>query len=132
VIRLEHCEVARTDWGCETRFRDGTSIGAVPHPADDDYRRVSARLGYGSDVLLFCRDHDAVHSLAAQWFQGRPSAVLWALAHGLAPGRGCAVQEEAFVQVCQRWLRAGERPIIGDADWHGFKRWALGHLEGWV
>lgn len=130
MIRLRFCDIALTDWGCETRFHDGTSIGAHPHD-EPDYHLVSADCGNPGDILGFCRDHDAIHSLVAEWFFGAPSRILWELAHDRSASPSIAVQEEALVQTCRRWVRADKRPIIADADWYGFKRWSLGHLAAW-
>jgi hypothetical protein len=111
VIQLTHCNVAWTDTGCITRFDDGTETEACPHDTAH-YRIVASRLGYGDDILAYCREHELAHSLVGAWIFGGPSQVLWGVAHDMMlTGRQSAL-EECFAQACQRFWRANERPIL--------------------
>jgi hypothetical protein len=112
VIQLAHCSVAWTDYGCITRFEDATEAAAWPHPDNNHYRIVAARLGYGDDVLAYSREHELGHALVGQWIFHGPSPVLWGVAHDkLLSGRESSL-EECFVQALQRFWRANERPIL--------------------
>lgn len=123
-IALAYCTVEYTDWGCVTHFPDGTQFGAHPHETPH-YHVIAHRLGYGDDLLGYCREHEVAHCLIAEWFRDEPSAVLWDLAHGAEPDPITAVHEEVMAQTLQRWIRAGERPILAGVDWDGIKERAL-------
>ena len=80
--------------------------------------------------MRYCREHEVVHHIVGAVFYGGPSPVVWSLAHGIEPDARHAALEEAMVMTVQRWLRAGERPIIGGVDWDGLRyRW-LALLDG--
>lgn len=128
MIRLRFCTIEYTPEGCTTTFDDGASVDATPHPQDYHYRALCHRLGYQDDALAYCREHDVAHSLVAQWLSGKPSAVLWAKAHGTEPSYAETIMEEIAAQVHQRWWRANERPIIGDCPWDFWKAEALSLL----
>lgn len=123
-IVLFYCIVEYTDWGCFTRFPDNVSIAAAPHYTPH-YHVIAHRLGYGDDVLAYCREHEVCHSLVSEWFEDAPSAVLWDLAHERKTDPIVALREEVMVQLVQRWVRAAERPILADVDWDGLRAWAL-------
>ena len=114
-IRLAHCEIAWIEGGATTRFPDGTHWEAYPH-ATPHYHVIAHRLGYGDDLLAYCREHEVMHALCAEVLLDAPSTVLWKLAHGETIEPAAAVIEEALVMTAQRHLRANERPIIGGMD----------------
>jgi hypothetical protein len=67
--------------GVDTVFRDGTDVWAQPRD-DDEYRATAERLGYGSDTLRMCQDHELAHTVLAV-LAGQPySPTLWGVAHG--------------------------------------------------
>lgn len=129
-IRLRHCRLDVFDWGCATRFEDGSSAPSVPDWVGAHYAVIAHRTGYGDDRLAYCVEHDFAHSFVAEKLFDRPSEVLLSLAHGKTLSGRRAAYEEIAAQVFQRWLRANERPIIGGCDWDGWKREARGLLEG--
>ncbi len=117
-------------WGCRTVFADGAAVDSIPHPNDHHYTVIAHRCGYGDDVWAYCVEHDAMHLFCEYWFHGRPSQVLWALAHGKMLSGKEAAYEESMAQVAQRWVRANEQPILSGVDWFAFKQAALRLLEG--
>jgi hypothetical protein len=128
-ISLCFATVEYTAEGCVTRFDDGASFGALPHDTHH-YAVIAHRTGYGDDLLAYCREHEVCHLIAEEALRGRPSAILWGLAHGQPVAPLEAVYEELAAQALQRWLRANERPIIGGVDWDEIKRYALAKLDG--
>lgn len=131
IVSLAHCRIELTDWGCETRFHDGSSIGAHSHPDDHHYHVIAHRLGYDCDIERYCVEHEFCHSFVAEYLWDVASPVLWALAHDIEIGERDSIPEECLVQAFQRWLRANERPIIGGADWGLLKAMALEMLDSW-
>jgi len=141
-IQIGNATVEYTPDGCLTRYADGSSFGALPHDTPD-YDLIAKRLGYLKGTwrgaaperaraearMAYCRDHECAHHIASEWIMGRRSQVLWPLAHGYEPDPADAVQEEALTMTFQRWLRAGERPIMGSVDWCGIKARALALLD---
>jgi hypothetical protein len=126
MIQLTHCSVEWTPHGSRMTFKDGVRLESWPH--DVPHYHVNAhRLGYNGDLLAYCRDHDFFHAFCEQWFYDRPSPTLWAVAHNKPVPD--ATYEEMAVMTCQRWVRANERPIIGDVDWDAFKTEALSWLK---
>lgn len=128
IVRLRSASVVYTPEGCVSRFLDGTSWGAQPHDTPH-YHVIAHRCGYGADLLAYCREHEVCHHILAEWLHGRPSGVLWALAHGREVSPGEAAAEELGVHALQRWVRAAERPIVGGVDWDELKAFALAVLE---
>lgn len=124
LIKLRFCDLEFTEWGCVTRFPNGASVDAVPHDTPH-YHVVSHRLGYGDDLLAYCREHEFAHAFVAERIMSAPSYVLWQLAEERRIDMGKALYEEIAAQTFQRWLRAGERPILSGADWDALKRDAL-------
>lgn len=120
-IKLKHCELEVTDWGCVTRFADGSHFGAHPHDMPH-YHVISHRCGYGDDLMRYCVEHELAHSVVAEWFRDAPSAVIWALAHGEEPEPYATLAEEVLAQTLQRWARTNERPILGGVDWDALRR----------
>jgi hypothetical protein len=129
VIRLRYAVLGWTPQGCTTFFEDGTEVSAWPHPDMPHYHVIAHRLGYGDDLLAYCREHEAAHLFVEERLHNRPSRVLWALAHGQRISGCDAGYEEMAAQQFQRWLRANERPIVSGVDWDGLKRDALGLLN---
>lgn len=125
MIRLRFCSIEFTAAGAVTRFPDGTSVDATPHPDDPRYHVISHRLGYGSNVLAYCQIHEFAHAYLAERLRDRPSHVLWQLAHGQKVDRGEALYEEMATQQFQRWLHANEEPIVSCANWSKLKADAL-------
>lgn len=131
MIRLKYACLAWVPNGCMTLFEDGSEIGACPHDTHH-YHVIAHRLGYGDDILSYCREHELAHHMVEEAFYDRPSRVLWELAHGRVLSAREAVYEEGIAQMFQRWLRAGERPIIGGVPWDALKAEAvalLGQVE---
>lgn len=126
MIRLRHCVVEWIAPGARTTFADGASVEGHHHPDDPHYRVISHRCGYGDDTLAYAREHELLHSLGQELLHGRPSPVLWELAHGREPGP--SADEEIFTQALQRWLRASERPIIAGVPWDGWRARAMALL----
>lgn len=54
--------------------------------------------------------------------------MLWALAHGKQPPPFEAASEEALAFALQRYLRAGEVPLIDCVDWPKLRARAAGLL----
>src|ERR1041385_9361001 len=119
IVLLKFCSIDWTPTGCLTKFKDGTEIASFPHDIPH-YYVIAHRTGYGDDLLRYCREHDFFHSYCEQFFHDRPSPVLWSLAHGGEVEN--SDYEEIAVQTCQRWVRTGERPIVGTVDWDRFKQ----------
>ena len=67
--------------------------------------------------------------MVEQELHDRPSRVIWALAHGTVLSGPESSYEELAAQALQRFLRAGERPIISGIDWDGIKEKALDLLN---
>ena len=80
--------------------------------------------------LAYCREHEVFHHVVGAVFYFGPSPVLWRLAHGEPVDEKYAALEEATVMALQRWVRAGERPIIGGVDWDALKAQCLALLDG--
>ena len=129
VIRLKYATLAYTPEGCTTTFQDGATADAAPHDLPH-YHVVAHRLGYGDDLLAYCREHEFCHLFIEERLHDRPSLVLWSLAHGTTLSGSRAAYEEIAAQSFQRWLRANERPITSGVDWDGLKRDALRLLAG--
>lgn len=124
-MKLKHCEIQWTDYGCVTFFEDGSEASAWPHWTNPHYTVVAHRLGYGDELLTYTREHDLCHCLIEEALHDRPSRVLWALAHGMVLTGPEAAYEEFAAQALQRWLRANERPILSGIDWDALKDRAL-------
>lgn len=122
MIQLRFCSIEYLEWGCLTRFPDGSEVPAIPHYENPHYHVISHRCGYGDDLLRYCREHEVAHSFLAEALLNGPSRVLWALAHKRTPRPGMALLEEMGTQQFQRWVRANERPILSGADWDDLRR----------
>ena len=141
IKRTRHVAIEFTDAGCVSTFPTGASYGAHPHDTTH-YNEIAARCGYldramdGTPDLLgrarldYCREHDVLHHIVGEEIYGGRSLVLWPLANGAEPEPIAALHEEALVALLQRWVRAGERPIIGGVDWDALRARALEVLDG--
>lgn len=93
-----------------------------------EHREADAReAGYGADWRRFAIEHDLAHHIVAD-------AMGWPWSFALHDGDGTLdlkdapapiQQEEAIVVALQRFLRAGERPIIAGVDWDGLRKRAM-------
>jgi hypothetical protein len=147
VTVLDHATVTLTDEGCYTTFGDGTTWGALPHDTPH-YDEIAERCGYldwetratwpadptraqrEAARMAYCREHEVFHHVVgAVFYRAQSSPVLWALAHGLEVDEMAAAVEEAMVMTVQRWVRAGERPIIGGVDWDDLRARCLALLD---
>lgn len=142
---LERAAVTLTDDGCYSTFADGTTWGAQPHDTPH-YDEIARRCGYlppnncadptpiremtAAARMAYCREHEVFHHVVGEVFFFGPSPVLWKLAHGHDVDPMYAALEEAMVMTLQRWVRAGERPIIGGVDWDALRTRCLALLDG--
>lgn len=116
-MRMKYCSIKWVVLGVVVTFDTGEECVGVPHDTHH-YHVVSHRLGYGGDVMRYCREHELAHVVLAQELhQGPPLALLDTARYGAAVDQGLAVMEECTAQALQRWVRASELPIIGDCDW---------------
>jgi len=125
MIRLQHCTIERTEFGCVTRFVDGSYVNSIPHPNDQHYCVIAHRCGYSDDIHKYCFEHDFAHLVVSEWLYARPSPILWGLAHANGLNGHDAALEEIGVQSFQRWMRASEQPIVGGVDWFAMRHAAL-------
>jgi hypothetical protein len=133
MLHLNHCAIEWVVCGARVVFPNGAETTAWPHPKDSHYHVISHRLGYGDDLLAYCREHELAHIVVAEQFSGTPSCVLWAQANRLTVDPGAAMLEEIAAQTLQRWVRTNERPILAGCDWDALKARFLGYvaqLEG--
>lgn len=120
MIKLRFVDVEYTAAGAVSYFHDETRYGALPHPELPSYYVVAHRLGYGDDLLKYCRHHELAHHIISEEF-GSHSPVIWALAHGEAPPRMIAAAEEALAMTLQRYAMTNEHPMIEGIDWDALK-----------
>lgn len=118
------CAIEWTDTGCRTVFDDGSTLDSWPHETPH-YFVASHRCGYGDDILSYCRQHDFCHAFTAWKLDHMASPVLFALAHGRDLTPSIAAREECLVQTFQAFLRANQRPIIGNVPWDAWRGEAL-------
>jgi hypothetical protein len=129
MLEMRFAKIWWTDFGCSLRFHDGgKELSAWPHHTSD-YNLISHRCGYGYDVLRYCREHEFAHLFVEQELYERPSRVLKALSLGSMLGCEEASYEEMMAQQFQRFLRAGERPMISGVQWDRLKHEALCMLD---
>ena len=121
MITTRFARLELAPWGATTRFHDGTCVPAQHHPEDHHYRVISHRTGYGDDTRRYAIEHEVCHLLVEEALHGRPSRVLWGLAHGAPLSPHDAVYEEFAAQALQRFVRAAERPIVGGVDWDALR-----------
>lgn len=128
-VRLTFCTVSLYDGWAWTAFPDGSGYGAFPHDTDE-YREVARRMGYGADTMAYCWEHEVCHAFIEQEVSGRPSPILWALAHGRRHPDS-TVYEEALTQAFQAFLRANTpmSATAPDIDWPALRSKALWLLD---
>lgn len=115
MIQLAYCAMEWTDYGVRVVFPDGKEMSAWPSE-EHHYYVISHRCGYEDSITTYCREHELAHALIAEETYG------WASSVQLNSSAGpTAILEEAAVQVLQRFVRGGERPIIGDFNWDALK-----------
>lgn len=129
MIRLRYASIERADFGCVTRFPDGSFVNSIPHPRDPHYHVIAHRTGYEDDLHAYAFEHEFVHCYLSERLHGRPSAILWAIAHGAELTGPASAFEEIAVQSFQRYLRSNEQPIVAGVDWAALKAEALGFLS---
>jgi len=99
--------------GSRVTLADGTVVLGAPHDTDE-YRKTTERLGYGTDTLAMCQDHDPLHALLAVWLGIPVSYSLLYAAGRLDDGDAvkAAAEEEAVLAV-QRYMRlvGGRLPL---------------------
>lgn len=83
-----------------TRFYDGTEAHACPHDTPEYHAHAVEKTGV-DDIMLYCWQHDLMHVLHAG-IRGRPSVVLWAIAHGESTETSECEIEERGAQELQR------------------------------
>ena len=87
-----------------TTMPGGARIVAAPQD-NDDYRRTALRLGYGSDTIRMCHDHDACHAWLAQALGLPESPSLRNVADGIGDTPLTWLEEDAVCAV-QRYANA--------------------------
>jgi hypothetical protein len=112
-----------------TQFPTGEGWGGTVPDNDPTYQRLAARLGYGTDTLAYCQEHDFLHSFIEGEISGRPSPVLWSLAHGWRHP-DTTEYEEALVQLFQGFLRGNWEMTATspDRDWWAIRQKAYALL----
>ena len=88
---------------CSTLFPDGTVVNSWPQP---EHQELAGQLGYSEDqagVDKMNRQHELLHSALA-WKDGKISAALWAVAHGLDTDTDEIRYEEAAVLQAQKLM----------------------------
>lgn len=128
VIGMHFCTVSFYRTFVWTQFPTGQGWGGVPDVGGDPevdaaYRRLARKLGYGNDTLTYCQEHDFCHSFVEQEIFGRPSPILWALAHDRRHP-DTTVYEEALVQHFQGFMRGSDQDgqydmtaVAPDIEW---------------
>lgn len=114
VLRIGSTELHLHDWGCVTRFSDGTEVQAEPQD-NAQYRSRAIALGYGSNTLLMSQEHEVLHTLASVAWLGLPESKTL---RGVASGHHWPHwrQEEAFVLAGQALARTCGVSILGLAE----------------
>lgn len=127
ILEMKYCFFESKKDGCTTHFPEG-SVPSLPHNTPH-YHVISHRCGYEGDVLRYCIEHDFIHNFLEEELFDRPSRVLHAVALGSPLSGAESAHEEVFTQTFQRFLRGGERPIIGGVPWNDLRIEALRLLE---
>jgi hypothetical protein len=101
-VQFRFCTVAlhRDDQLVVTRFHDGTEAHACPHDTPEYHAHSIEKTGT-DDPMLYCWQHDLMHVIHGE-MRGRPSVVLWAVAHGLPTDTPECVMEERETQELQK------------------------------
>jgi hypothetical protein len=104
-IRLPHALIVLHRYGAVTHFpADDSFVPATPQWEDLAYSERAQKLGYGTDLVRMCQDHEVLHSVAAELLRQGPSDVLWAVAHGDLSRRGRGAEENLVLRL-QRELK---------------------------
>ena len=111
-ISLKFCTFEIADWFCRTVFPDGTSVTAVPQDDDTEYVARALSLGYGTNTIAMCIEHEYLHNVLGELCFNGPSPALWDVAHGVKADRGW---EEEAVLTLQRRLNE-LRKVTGGSD----------------
>lgn len=121
-IKLKFCEVLlRPEGHVTTTFLDGAVYSAYPHNTTD-YINLATRLGY-DDIDTYCHEHEFCHNFIPEELFGKPSRVLWPLAHGGKHGTAEEIlAEEAVCILFQGFLR-GDQTMAATAP--GVNWWDL-------
>jgi len=127
MIRTAFARLHWTPDGALSVFDDGTRWGAQPHDVPH-YHALAHRCGYEGDTLAYAREHELAHHLVAEAF-GKPSVVLWSLAHGEEPDACETAGEEALALALQRYARTNEVPMIDRVNWPSLRQLFRTHLE---
>jgi hypothetical protein len=100
--QFEFCEVELdlVNRVVTTRFFDGTFATAIPHDTPEYHAHALEKTGL-DDVMRYCWQHELMHVIVAQ-MKGRPSAVLWGIAHGKDLDTLECHEEEETAQKLQR------------------------------
>lgn len=128
MIRTNFATVQPAAWGCTVTFGDASFCQAQHWPDNAHYRVIAHRCGYQDDTLAYCQEHEVAHLIFEEVLYGRPSRVLWGLAHGSPLCPADSAYEEIGAQALQRFARANERPIVGGIDWDAMRARFLGVL----
>jgi hypothetical protein len=103
-IHLNFCDIFFEKKGHTTTcFHDGTQYGAYPHYTVE-YKALAERLGYDS-VEDYCQEHEFCHNFLPEILFGKPSRVLWPLAHGQVGTTEEILAEEALCVMFQGFLK---------------------------
>lgn len=122
MIRMKYCHVEWIEVGSQTYFPNGLICPSAPHDTEH-YHIIAQRCGCGDDVRMYCRDHELAHIILSEVFQQHaPRALLETMQYGRALDWGSNIMEECTAHVLQRWVRCGERPIIGNCDWDALRK----------
>lgn len=128
IARTAHCVITSDGWKTVVTFPDGRTCDAIPHMTPH-YYVIAHRCGYGDDIASYCFEHEVAHAVVSEWLWDRPSPVLDTLASGAMLTGKEAVAEELLAQTLQRFVRAGERPIIGGVKWDKLRAAFLAAME---
>lgn len=80
-IRLAGSEIEIASWGVTTLYPDGLSVPAAPQD-DATYRVRAESLGYGTDTMRLCQEHEVMHAIVAEWLGLEHSPTLRGVAEG--------------------------------------------------
>lgn len=117
---MKYHTVTTDGWTTTVTFNDGSTCPAVPSNSPH-YHVIAHRCGYGDDLGRYCFEHELAHCVVSEFFWNMPSPVLSAVADGHPMTGKDSAFEELMAQTLQRFVRAGERPIIGGVRWDDLK-----------
>ena len=94
-----------SDDGTEITLPTGHVVVGSPRDTDS-YRQTAIYLGYDSDTLAMCKDHDPLHVLLSQWLGIETSFSLLRASGLLDDGDSWKADlEEQAVMAVQRYMR---------------------------